>query len=332
MGPLPALAVAPLAALTAGAAVVSIISGVAGYISDSKRLKLLNEINGKLDAVIRNQVNILNEIKSLRVYIDQALVGAFREAAIVKMNAHQDRFEVLIVEHPSSKNRDDYINLQTDVEQTAFELGQYDTPAYIAFGAGVGMTLAIHQVLNLGQSRLEKLREVFKRPYDRWLDPANPLGIVAIITATQSEIDRRKKALEARPRSLVISESHDYRCTNTTTLIISGDFNSGYKGQTSTSRQCVPDPCERTTGRMCPKWHEVEHEFTKRLGTTLGLTIPASADRRIEIPVFAPSGYGPVDDMNRERIAIYELMTILVSQNMIKQQMEECAKALSTPI
>jgi hypothetical protein len=323
----------PMTVLAASAAVVSIISGVATFLSDSRKEALLREINGKLDAVIRNQEIILSEIRALKLYIDESLYRSFRENTIVRMNAHQDRFEVLITERPNNSNKSEYIDLETSVSQTAFELGQYDTPAYIAFGAGVGMTLALHQVVGLGKDRFKKLKEVFKRPYDRWLDANNTKSIIAIVAATKTEVDQRTKNLNARPRTVKF-ENTQGRCTYTTVITISGDLTNGFSGVSTTSKTCFdpPDICDRNP-RMCPtvlgdEFQSTEMQVTNRLLGYLSILTTSDA-KEVTVPQYIPSGVAPVDEMNKERIAIFELMNLMARQQMIQEHMEKCRSALA---
>ncbi len=328
----------PATVLAAGAAVVGIVSGVASFFSDARKERVLSQINGKLDAVIRSQSLILAEIADLRLFIEEALSRSFRENAIVRMNAHQDRFEVLSSDKVTSANRGEYIDLQADVSQSAFELGQYDTPAYIAYGAGVAMTLAIHLAVGGTRERHQALKKVFVRAYDRWLDPNNAQSIVAIIASTRSEIERRVAALNGRPRTFTASERRGL-CTYTTVTTVNGDFTSGFSVTQSQSHECeLPDICDRRP-TLCPRalgeeFLGTEEEVSQNLAglmTSLQATATPLAVPSVEtvVPEFIPSGHGVVDEMNRERIAIFQLMNVLSRQEVIKGQMEECRTALA---
>jgi hypothetical protein len=58
--------------------------------------------------------------------------------------------------------------------------------------------------------------------------------------------------------------------------------------------------------------------------------ISASELTEVTSPQFVPSGIEVVDQMNRERIVILDLMNVLARQVVIKEQMEMCLDALST--
>lgn len=324
-----AAAFEPMTVLAAGAAVVGIIGGVSGLLSDARKEAVLKEINGKLDAVIRGQEVIIAELQALRLYIDDALFRSFRENTIVRMNAHQDRYEVLIVERISSGNRGEFVDLETAVSQTAFELGQYDTPAYVAFGAGVGMTLALHQAIGLSKERFNKLKAVFKRSYDRWLDPSNPKSIVVLLAATTGEINSRKSALAARPRSYSRTYTRG-RCDYESVTTVTGDFDNGFRGsvgeRTVYCEPREPRPCNPRICALIEEFDETERAVSVKL-EAVRLTAP-DANAAVEVPSFVPSGIGEVDEMNRERIAIYELMNIAARQQIIKEQMEKCRDSL----
>jgi hypothetical protein len=327
----------PMTILAASAAVVGIISGVSSILSDKKKESIIHDINIKLEAVIRTQSTIISELKSIKLYIDASLQRAFRENAIVRMNAHQDRYEILATERPSDRNRSEYLDLQASVSQTAFELGQLDVPAFIAFGAGVGMTLAIHQALGLSRARFDKLKEVFRRPYEHWLDSGNANGITATISATQSEIDRRTKELDARPRTVESKQARD-GCILTTTTSISGNLQDGFTGSNNTTSRCFDskDPCARIRN-ICPTSLEDEFLATENQVASVlqgmfssSKHISASELTEVTSPQFVPSGIEVVDQMNRERIVILDLMNVLARQVVIKEQMEMCLDALST--
>ena len=334
-----ARAIDPISVIQAGAAIVGIVSEISGMLNAGSRDRVLGEINDKLDVVIRNQVQLIEEIRSLRLYIDEALYAAFRQKTIVELNAHKDRFDILLAEPPTNRTRDDYLALLRDVEQTAFELGQYDIGAVLAFGSGVGMALSLHQILNLGLPRFRLLRAKFKGVYDRWLDPENPKSITRLVAATQSDVEGRRRALDAMPRTYVLgdqwrSTGGRTSCRFITRLEVLGDFSSGYSGRVSEEKaQCYTDE-----PRPCPRciFKEIE-ETDSLLGAkmnALGIRGSSLKFSTIEqpVPVFQPSGYGKVDEFNRERIGIVEQMNRLARQQILKEQMEKIRDYLAKVI
>ena len=144
--------------------------------------------------------------------------------------------------------------MEEEVSQTTFELGQRDVPAYIAYGAGVAMSLAIQRAVGpprYSSLQLEKSREVFRRAYDHWLDPANPKGIVMVVTDTNREISARLAKLYERPRTLKsVSTSGTPAtgiCTIETVITIAGDVANGFSvGHTESSKECSAPvvPCK----------------------------------------------------------------------------------------
>lgn len=63
----------------------------------------------------------------------------------------------------------------------------------------------------------------------------------------------------------------------------------------------------------------------------LGPMADTEAIRALDVPTFQPSGYSQVDDLNRERAAIYELTAEITRLAVVKEQMEGVAKALEVP-
>lgn len=58
----------------------------------------------------------------------------------------------------------------------------------------------------------------------------------------------------------------------------------------------------------------------------------APSATKMTIPTFVPSGNATVDDMNRERIAIFELGNLAAQQDAIQTQMQKCLDALAAPL
>jgi hypothetical protein len=132
----------PQLALAAGRAIQDAVLEAAGILPRDQELALLNEINGKLDIVIQNQQEILDEIASLKIYIDQAL----RNLIVDKMNGLQGVYRSLILEPPDEQHRERFVQFHDTVFEVANELGAKDPAVYITYGIGVGMVLTIEQL------------------------------------------------------------------------------------------------------------------------------------------------------------------------------------------
>jgi hypothetical protein len=163
-------------------------------------------------------------------------------------------------------------------------------------------------------------------------DPQNTEGIVTIVGNTQREIDKLKAELDAHPRTVVYEHRSGF-CTEKTTVAISGDLNSGFTGQATTSQRCLPE--HGCTPRNCtPLLNEqafAEREVKSRLLRMLGVSAPAEIVD-VPIPQFTPSGFDVVDEMNHKRISIFEMMNRLARQQVMQQQMEKMRDMLAAPL
>jgi hypothetical protein len=320
----------PQLVLAAGQAMVELIAQVSGILARDRELALLNEISGKLDIVLKNQQRILEEIQALKIFVQES----FRNEVMITMGSLGDRYAALSKEEPDRAHRAEFVGFYNRVAEVTGSLGRRDTPAYIAYGAGVTISLAIQHLYPeyFHRADFEETRKGFKAPYDRWLDPKNTEGIVTIVSNTQREIDKQKVELDASPRTVVYQHRSDF-CTETTTVTISGDLNSGFTGQATTSQHCTPE--RRCTVRSCaPLVNEqafTEREVKSRLLGMLGVSPPAEVVD-VPIPQFAPSGFAVVDEMNRKRISIFEMMNRLARQQVMQQQMEKMRDMLAAPL
>ncbi|HEY2452316.1 MAG TPA: hypothetical protein VGI71_06790 [Scandinavium sp.] len=324
-----------LTVLAAGAAIVSIISGISGILSDKRKEELLKEINTKLDAIIKNQADIFNEIQSLKIYIDESIFKAIRDNSIIKMSALKDRYEIITSEKLNSANKNDYINLENMVSQTALELGRYDLPAYIAYGTGVSMVLALNQTIGVSRIRLNKVKEVFKRAYDNWLDLKNPYSITSIVKKSQEDLLNARVELEKMPLKIERIEGDD-ECHRVVTINISGDLTNGFTGTRETSNwKCIKidDICTRHRAACIYSNPKELNDINKDIGNKIKSMLPTMAlDSNLDnltTPEFKPSGINEVDAMNTKRIAIIKGMNLLARQIIIQEQLEQCQSALS---
>lgn len=320
----------PQLVLSAGQAMADLVGEVSGILAREKELALLNEISGKLDIVLRNQERILSEIQALRIFVQDT----FRNETIQTMNALAGSYASLSRSKPDSAHRAEYVAFHSRLVEITNNLAGRDTPAYIAHSAGVTMALAIEHLYPgyYDRTRFETAREVFKKAYDHWLDPANAESIVTIIATTKAEVDRRAAALKARPLVVEYATDSD-NCTVTTTVRISGSLATGYTGTVSTDRYCRPDdnPCSKFPDACFIAENSIsEGAVRARIARMLGLAPQNPTE--IPVPPFTPSGIAVVDDMNRERIAIIELMNQQARQEVMQAQMVQMQQALGAPL
>ncbi|OHV84143.1 hypothetical protein [Rhizobium sp. LCM 4573] len=316
-------AIEPLTILQAGAAVVGIITGILGANSDNEIRKTIAEINEKLDAVVRLQAAILNEIQALKLYITEALFNERKQKTIDELNAQKDRFDILIASPVNNETRPFYQRLVGDVEQTAFELSRYDFSAFVSFGTAVAIDIALYRVLNVDRLRVLNLRKKIKDTYERWLDANNNQSVTSMIRHVELEISGRQQALNSRPRRYEVGRRNVAQgrggCTEVTWLTVNGDFKSGF----STSISVDFTDCWTDDGPDCGR--HPERCFIANSST------PLAPSATVEVPQkhVDATGYPVLDDFNRERNLIIDEMLRLNSLFEIRAQLEELRSKFS---
>jgi hypothetical protein len=332
-------AVEPITVLTAVATIFSIIKGAIEFSKGPLgRDPILNQIDTKLDVVIRNQERILKEIIELRFYLDEAVANGFKNHDIAELNDQKTLYDILVAD--KTANSSEYLTLLQRVEALTIRVGGYDIAAFVSFGAGVGLALTLYSRLSKPQ-RSTEAKKKFIEILDGWLDPAKPKSVASLMTSTQNEINSRRQALDARPRSFVLGVSytskkvaqHFEKCEVADTLFVVGDFDTGY----SPRREPVVSGCTveqggepgDCRGRAC-LMTEIDQSNAAVAKKLASLPLPKSLLNTVTtvslpirpVPEFTPSPYAPVNSFNLERIAIIELYNVLARQDYIREQME----------
>lgn len=351
--PFKAKAIEPLTVLQASAAVVGIVAGLSGMASDASLKKGINKILAQLDVVIANQELLLEELRSLKIYIDEALRRSWREAYARNITSYNDSLDVYFADLDANKwvlskrLREDFEDLSKDCANTTFSIGQMDVWAYPSFATGVIVVLLADRVLRTSPQRVAETNQKFVNYINQWLNPGSSKSLPAIISQTAMEISDRMNKLNSRQKIYVLSDRRvdaggdgDSYCTERVIeqLTVSGSFESGYSGNIKTIRddkrcRVILDPCRNP--RHCftsidDNVAGIEGRIARRNdGSISALTL---ADENITVPVvpgFTPSGYAVVDEFNRERVSIFELMATNARQKQLQQEMEKMKKALT---
>ena len=340
-----ASAIEPITCLQAAAAMVSIVSGIAGMASDAKLRDGIDEIIAKLDLVVANQEAILADLKALRLYIDEALLRSWRDAYARNIVSDNDLLDVYLTDLSragwmlDNRLRDDFEDLSRDANTVSLNIGQMDPWAFPSFCTGAAVVLVCERILKASPDRVRKVKEKYREVISKWIDANNPRSISREITKTADEIKTRTDALNARARSYVIRSNRVSDGGNadtggcsvlvTETLTVSGTFDTGYTGaisRTESDRRCRPPRRHIPSSVLIDKAElNIEARIASRnpriAATGISTNIPV-------VPGFTPSGYDIVDTFNRERIAIYELMAVHVRQQELASEMERMRKAL----
>lgn len=347
-----AKAIDPITVLTAAAAVVGIVSGLAGMASDASLRNGINMILSKLDVVIANQELLLEELRSLKIYIDEALRRSWRDAYARNIASYNDSLEVYFADLKANKwslnkrLREDFEDLSKDCANTTFSIGQMDVWAYPSFATGVIVVILSDRILRTSPQRVAETNQKFVKYIDQWLNPESSKSLPVIIAQTLAELLDRTNKLNTRQRTYVLTDRRvntgggdpEVFCTEHVVeqLSVSGTLEAGFNGTISTTRddkrcRVFHDTC---SGRRCLMIIDsdvagVEEGIARRKD---GISVFALTDEPIAIPVvpgFTPSGYSIVDEFNRERVAIFELMAINARQKQLQQEMNKMRKALS---
>lgn len=112
--------------------VIGAIASVADTVLTDRSLR---EINGKLDGILDNQVQILEEIRKSKIFFRRELLAAFVNDVTKDMQAQVNRFTVATstIDDPSqisSAEAKRLENLLPEIEQTAFKLLAYGAASY----------------------------------------------------------------------------------------------------------------------------------------------------------------------------------------------------------
>ena len=343
-------AVEPITILQAAAAVVGIVAGLSGMASDASLRRGINQILARLDQVVANQELLLEELRSLRIYIDEALRRSWRDAYARNIASYNDSLKVYFADLEANKwvmttrLRKEFEDLSKDCATTTYSIGQMDVWAYPSFATGVIVVLLSDRALRSSPERVAETKRNFVKYIDQWLNPAIPTSLPSIIVQTAAEITDRTNKLNSKQKVYVLSDrrvesvDNDRYCSERVieSLTVSGSLEAGYTGTTTTAtsdKRCqrIVDPCPRLCiVSMDENVAGIEGRIARRReGGTSVLTLIEEPISVPVVPGFTPSAHAIVDTFNRERVAIYELMAANARQKLLKQEMEKMKNSLS---
>lgn len=153
-------------------AIVGAISAVISYLNDMSKKEAAKEANAKLDLLIALAVEILLEIRRLRIVMREELERAFREDDIRTLDAHRKDVGDLIAAIKSHHRIPPDIrkNLEIKFEQLktlTYKMQGYGYAAYGAVIAGSLLTLQIGVLLDMDRAFLRSvysnLRDYFAK-------------------------------------------------------------------------------------------------------------------------------------------------------------------------
>jgi hypothetical protein len=309
--------------------IVGIVSGISGMIANNQILDTLQDIEQKLDQVISLEVEILNAIATLKLYIDQAILNGWAQSYGRDIDAYGTEFNALAVapNQKDQKIQSRWQALGQVAPETTVRLGDVEFGIFPFFCHGVAITLVTFRLINFPISSQRQYYGRYAGQIDKWLDPNNPRSIPNSISSLGNQIATRRKALDNSPKKVLINtvseqDSHCFR-HHDTYVNIAGTFDTGYTGTQSTEVgpwQCLDPPPHHGPN---PAFGTAERAIAKSLGAQLEV-----ADDVPTVPVFTPSGYAVVDARNQERIAIFQLMATQAIEQGMSEQMDLLRKTL----
>lgn len=339
----PVTLIAGMTALQVGAAAVSIVSGIVGMIDSANMKRTLRQISLQLGTVINLQYAIINELREMKLLILETAFISWRDSYARRLSSYNAHLLILFADYEtnglSERLTNDFEELSRECTLTTLDIGQMDVWAFNSFASGVATVLLTERVLRASAKRLAETKVQFVAPLTIWLDAQRPTSLPRIIDKTEADVNARIVALNARPRSYVTHDGYETtdrgRCYRKakTTLTVSGDFENGFSGSNvywaDNTWRCREFPSELLRNDV-PLSAQLAREKSGSLTLMSGAAI--APPQTIVIPVvpgFSPSEFAIVDDFNRERVAIYELMAVNAKQRIMLQQMRTFKMALS---
>lgn len=339
IGPMPLVTRAQV--LEGCAAVVGIIAGISGM-SDSASMKsTLRTIARRLSEIIANQQVIIKEMRELKLLVVETAFISWRDAYARRLTTYDRQLQILISDLEAAKYKvegrlkSDFEVLSRDCFVTTDEIGQMDVWAFPSFATGVATVLLADRVLGTSVERTKKTKEKFVERITKWLDASFEASLPAIIQRTKAEVAKRTADLQGRGRTYVTADGWEIkgRCHRKakTTLTVSGSFEQGFAGSqvTVADKYWVCEDIDMPSSVELPlATYSIDNPGILARPMGAGPDVDAAVPIPV-VPGFNPSGHAIVDDFNRERIAIYELMVVNSKQEILHTQMTDLKKLLT---
>lgn len=333
--------IASAAALAVAASVVSIVAGISGMVSDADMRRQLRRVSNQLSVVIAQQDVIIAELRAMKLLIVEAAYLAWKGAYQRRLSSFDRQLQILITAYEAAnfkltpRLKDDLEELSRECTLTTLDIGQMDVWAFTSYASGVATVLLADAMLRTPKARIAATKSQFAAAINRWTDASHDDSLPAINETTNKEIQLRLKKLAERPRSYVVYDGWEVnddggllcRRRTKTTLTVTGQFEQGFSGSLSSSSDRVwkcEDRFPRTPNDVDVSIGLIELMNAGRAQTGMAPFAVGGGDPAASIPLvpgFEPTGQAIVDDFNRERVAIYELMAASAKQKLLATQM-----------
>jgi hypothetical protein len=233
-------------------------------------VSLLRQINAKLDVIIRNQHQILAELRSMQIQFRIDLRTEFIKSLEVDLFAYQSELNVEVGRLDASSSRESLPRISAlaqPLRLLSFRFMGYGLPA---FTGAIGSALLLSSVYALMRSLGANGRKVdaeelsYLNEWDarlsEWLKPESEDGITAAINATVRQRQEIERYIESHPKRIFLewfdtgeeyyTDRRSCKVGQERFLVITGDLQSGFSdcyeaGRTNPTWSCVPEPWNR---------------------------------------------------------------------------------------
>ncbi|WLG46411.1 hypothetical protein [Pseudomonas sp. FP1740] len=321
-------------ALGVAAAVVGIVSGIAGFISQAELNRKINEINDKLDTIIANQVAIISELKSLGLHMEVIADQSWEKSYGRSLQSRWEQLEMYLAKDASidpaaiRTTSEEYRELAFYCFNETLNLGQMGVAGFVSYVAGMSICFICYNKRSDKDSSVSAARS-FLDQVNNWLAPENSKSITSLVEQTEELIKTKKADLDSRPRdyhvdTTVLEWSPDIEehCTQEkyTFITVDGDFDSGYTGRVRYEygkEHCRIHVIREPRGSRSLKLKDFHKGYS--LDVVSGIVYELADNVSVPIiPVFNQSEYTQVNTFNSDRIAIYQVMANLAQQKVLQ--------------
>lgn len=191
----------------------------------------LDEINTKLDVVIRNQQAILLELSQIGFRITDAL----RERDAKQLESIKDQADIALASPLASANRAEYERIAYDLRVITGVLGRYGPEAAVAYLGGMAGALTFSSILDDTPERRARILSVMIKPIQHWLNASDRASLPAMIAALRTTISDAQQSITNKSRRYHLEHVTEYAdpgwVSYDRVLYVDGDFQAGFRGR-----------------------------------------------------------------------------------------------------
>lgn len=321
-----------MSALAAAAAIAGIVSAVAGLASAVDSSKQLGAISAKLDQIISMQKVILQELRAMRAYFDEALLRQWEEITSTVIAVNHRVFAARVESPLNEQLGGELALIAYNVEVNAYTLAEkFGVAAFVSYASAVSLDLMLFRKLRKSAADVKSLARQFAVAMEsRWLARGNPDSVYALIGTIEGTLARLVAEHNARPRRQIHHErwrdaGPGCRVYGVLWFRIEGDIDAGFTAiaePVDGKVECSDGdpPCR---GRSCRGGdfiggHAAQVVVSEELPR---LELPA-------VPPYTPSGNHILDQFNHDRTEILSWRRSLRAAEYLKAAMERMHDSL----